>query len=179
MSRVDAGLTTSEIVKDVNILKVITWIQEAWRGVEDKTIKNCFEKCGFSQPDTRLYERVDEEFEELTRKHCPDTSIDDSVSFGDCIETCQHCCNVGSVAWREDLRVESIQAAIHGDARDEDIDSDDKDIDPDDDVDEDLLMDVESEEFTANNALEIFEKLQSFFESHHDHNHTFWLKATT
>ena len=54
--------------------------------------------------------------------------------------------------WREVLRVDSIQAAIHGDARDEDIDSDD-------DEDEDVLMDVESEEITAKNALEIFEKL--------------------
>ena len=87
MSRVDAGLTTSEKFKDVNILKVISWILEVWRGVEDKTIKDYFEKYGFSQTDTRLDERVDEEFEELIREICLDTSIDDFVSFGDCIET--------------------------------------------------------------------------------------------
>ena len=87
MSRVDAGLTTSEKFKDVNILKVISWILEVWRGVEDKTIKDYFEKYGFSQTDTRLDERVDEEFEELIRELCLDTSIDDFVSFGDCIET--------------------------------------------------------------------------------------------
>ena len=76
------------------------------------------------------------------------------------------------------LRVESIQAAIHGDARDEDIDSDNDD-DNDDDDDEDELIDAESEEIIAKNALEIFEKLQSFVESQLDHNHTFRLKATT
>ena len=91
---------------------------------------------------------------------CLDTSIDDFVSFDDCIDTCQPCVYVESVAWCEELRVESIQAAIHGDARDEDIHSDD-----DDDDDEDVLMDVESEEITATNALEMLEKLQSFFES--------------
>ena len=69
--RVDAGLTVSKIVEDVNILKVISWIQEAWRGVEDKTIKNCFEKCGFTQPDSRLEESVDEEFEELISELAP------------------------------------------------------------------------------------------------------------
>ena len=55
--------------------------------------------------------------------------------------------------------MESIQAAIHGDARDEDIDLDE------DDDDEDMLMDVESEKITTANILTMLEKLQSFFES--------------
>ena len=65
--------------------------------------------------------------------------------------------------------MESIQAAIHRDARDEDIDSDNKDTNSDDDENEDVLVDVESEEITAKNTIEIFEKLQSFFEGHHHH----------
>ena len=51
--------------------------------------------------------------------------------------------------------MESIQAAICGHVRDEDIDSDD------DSDDEDVLMDVESEKITTTNALEMLEKLQS------------------
>ena len=58
--------------------------------------------------------------------------------------------------------MESIQAAIHGDARDKDIDS------VHDDYHEDLLMDLKSEEISFTNALEMLEKLQqlqSLFES--------------
>ena len=90
---------------------------------------------------------------------CLDTSINDFVSFDDCIDTCQPCVYVESVAWCEELRVESIQAAIHRDARDKDIDSDE------DDDDEDMLMDVKSEKITTTNILTMLEKLQSFFES--------------
>ena len=39
--------TATKIIKDVTILKVIEWIQTSWADVSEKTIKNCFEKCGF------------------------------------------------------------------------------------------------------------------------------------
>ena len=51
-----AGMATSN---DVSILKVIEWIQKSWVEVNENTIKNCFEKCGFGKPDVVADETVD------------------------------------------------------------------------------------------------------------------------
>ena len=50
------GIATSN---DVTILKVIEWIQTSWAEVNENTIKNCFEKCGFGKPDVVADETVD------------------------------------------------------------------------------------------------------------------------
>ena len=59
--------TTTEIIKDVIILKNIEWIQTSWADVSEKNIKNCFEKCGFGNPIVETDEMVDHELEELLR----------------------------------------------------------------------------------------------------------------
>ena len=51
LARIDSvNPTATEIIKDVIILKVIKWIQTLWADVSKKTIKNCFGKCGFGNP---------------------------------------------------------------------------------------------------------------------------------
>ena len=66
LARIDSvNRTAREIIKDVTILKVIEWIQTSWADVNEKTIKNCFEKCGFGNPNVVADETVDYEFEEL------------------------------------------------------------------------------------------------------------------
>ena len=57
--------TTTEIIKDVIILKVIEWIHASWADVSEKTIKNFFGKCGFGNPNAVADKTVDHEFEEL------------------------------------------------------------------------------------------------------------------
>ena len=32
------------------MLKFIEWIQTSWANAREKTIKNCFEMCGFGNP---------------------------------------------------------------------------------------------------------------------------------
>ena len=46
VSRIDTGKTASDIVKEVDVLRAIQWIQQAWDEVSELTITKCFEKCG-------------------------------------------------------------------------------------------------------------------------------------
>ena len=39
--------TATEMVKKVDILKAVRWINEAWSMVSEDTIQKCFQKCGF------------------------------------------------------------------------------------------------------------------------------------
>ena len=49
--RVDDNKRASDIINEINILKVIGWVKSAWREVTSDTIKHCFEKCGFPTDD--------------------------------------------------------------------------------------------------------------------------------
>lgn len=40
--------TGPEIIKDVNVLQAIHWIDRAWRETEISTIEKCFTRCGFN-----------------------------------------------------------------------------------------------------------------------------------
>ena len=46
LARVNEKKSASEIVKSLNVLQAIQWVQESWKDVTNATIKNCFEKCG-------------------------------------------------------------------------------------------------------------------------------------
>ena len=44
-SKVDKQTNAAEIAKEVDILKAIRWIQEAWVSVSKDRIHMCFHKC--------------------------------------------------------------------------------------------------------------------------------------
>ena len=44
ISRINDKKTATEIVKEVDILKAIRWISEAWSMVSEDTIQKCFKK---------------------------------------------------------------------------------------------------------------------------------------
>ena len=46
LARIREYASTRQIVKGVDVLVAIRWIQEAWKEVSNSTIKNCFEKRG-------------------------------------------------------------------------------------------------------------------------------------
>ena len=47
VSRIENGEKASEIIQDVNIAKVIHWVQMAWKDMSIDTIIYWFQKCGF------------------------------------------------------------------------------------------------------------------------------------
>ena len=66
IARINDDLTTSEIAKDIDIFRVITWVADSWKEVSVGTIKNCFAKCGITdQIGQDEDDLVDEEFNSL------------------------------------------------------------------------------------------------------------------
>ena len=68
ISRVDKQTTAAEIAKEVDILKAIRWIQEAWVSVREYTVRNCFQKCGFTDETCAEVDTNDEEFASLVKE---------------------------------------------------------------------------------------------------------------
>lgn len=44
----DKSKCGSELLKNINILQAIYWINHSWQEVETSTIQKCFAKCGFT-----------------------------------------------------------------------------------------------------------------------------------
>ena len=78
-----------EIIKDVFILKVIEWIQTSWVDVSEMTIKNCFEKCSFSNPNVVADKKVDHEFEESLQELSSDVTVEEFLEFDNGVDTCE------------------------------------------------------------------------------------------
>lgn len=158
VSRIDANQTASDIVGEITILKVISWIQEAWAGVQASTIKHCFEKCGFGEPNTVRCTQSDEtddaEFDELLKELGGDTSVDEFVDFDTDAPTCQPDYDTESVSWRDDLRFHCIQSVINKGIPEEDSNSE---------SDEEFV--TEPDNVTSIQALDMLEKIRCFFES--------------
>ena len=62
-------------IDSITILKVIEWIQTSWADVSEKTIKSCFEKYDFGNPNVVADKTVDHEFEELLQELSSDVTV--------------------------------------------------------------------------------------------------------
>ena len=102
--------TATEIIKDVTILKVIKWIQTSGTDVSEKSIKNCFEKSSFGNPNVVADETVDHGFEELLQEVSSDVIVEEFLEFDDCVDRCQPEVNTSCVDWREELLAKCIQS---------------------------------------------------------------------
>ena len=92
-------------------MKVIDQIQTSCADVSEKTIKNCFEKCGFGNANVVADETVDHEFEELLQELSSDATVEEFREFDDCVDKCDPPeMNTSSVDWREELRAKCIQS---------------------------------------------------------------------
>ena len=69
-------MSATQIVKGVDVLVAIRWLQEEWKEVTNLTIKNCFEKCGIKGDNERMKveENDDLEFEALVNEFTMDIS---------------------------------------------------------------------------------------------------------
>ena len=55
-------------MKEMDVLKAIRWVKEAWNQVDEETIRKCFQKCGFIPEvceEIESNDQIDTEFEEL------------------------------------------------------------------------------------------------------------------
>ena len=81
--------------------------------MSEKTIKNCFEKSSFGNPNVVADETVDHEFEELLQELSSDVTVEEFLEFDDCVDTCEPEVNTSSVDWREELRAKCIQSVTN------------------------------------------------------------------
>ena len=154
ISRVDENMRAPDIIKAVDILKVIGWVKSAWEEVPPDTIKHCFEKCGFPTEDyAAVSSDFDEEFQTLFNEISVDCSIDEYLDADNSTATCEEVDN-NKVDWRKTLRQECVDEVVNG--KEETIDSD---LDDEDDANESSSSDAT---VTAKEALYLLDKVQLF-----------------
>ena len=101
--------TASQIVKEVCVLKAITWLQTAWKSVVPKTIKHWFKKCGFDIGNTSVVnEEIDTEFQELFAQISDETTTDEYIDFDFETVTSEPAVNTQNVDWTQESCERSI-----------------------------------------------------------------------
>ena len=113
LARVNEKKSASEIVKSLNVLQTIQWVQESWKDVTNATIKNCFEKFGIVKRHEELTEVEDEddlEFAALVREFTPDISASEYVNFDADLQASEPMINNQEIGWRERAREDAINA---------------------------------------------------------------------
>ena len=81
--RIQEDASATQIVKGVDVLVAIRWLQEAWKEVTNLTIKNCFEKCGIKGDNELMEVEEDDdlEFEALVKEFTADISAAEYANF--------------------------------------------------------------------------------------------------
>ena len=83
LARIQEDASAMQIVKGMDLLVAIQWLQEAWKEVTNLTIKNCFEKCGI-KGDNELMEVGEDddlEFEALVKEFTTGISAAEYANF--------------------------------------------------------------------------------------------------
>ena len=112
LSRIREDTSATQIVKGVDVLAAIRWLQEAWKEVTNLTIKNCFEKCGIKGDDElmEIQEDDDLEFEALVREFTTDISAAEYTNFDENVQASEPMINEFEIDWRQRVREDSINA---------------------------------------------------------------------
>ena len=112
LSRIREDTSATQIVKGVDVLAAIRWLQEAWKEVTNLTIKNYFEKCGIKGDDELMEGQEDDdlEFEALVRELTTDISAAEYANFDENVQASEPMINEFEIDWRQRVRENSIHA---------------------------------------------------------------------
>ena len=112
LARIQEDASTTQIVKGVDVLVAIRWIQEAWKEVSNSTIKNCFEKCGIKGDIELMEVKKDDnlEFECLVKEFTTDISAVEYANFDANVPASEPMINEFEIDWRQRVRDDSIKA---------------------------------------------------------------------
>ena len=83
LARIQEGASATQIVKGVDVLVAIRWLQEAWKEVTNLIIKSCFKKCGMKGDNELMEVEEDDdlEFEALVKEFTADISAAEYANF--------------------------------------------------------------------------------------------------
>ena len=132
--------------------------------MSESTIKNCFEKFGFSKPGVMADETGDHEFDEFLQELCSNATVEEFLEFDDCVDTCEPVVNTLPVDWRQELRAECIQSVINPNAESE-YDGSELEEDVDDAIEINTKPAVNTGIASA-----MLDKLQFFFDENDEKN---------
>ena len=112
LARIQEDASTTQIVKGVDVLVAIQWIQEVWKEVSNSTIKNCFEKCGIKGDNELMEVEKDDdlEFEALVKEFTTDISAVEYANFDANVSASEPMINEFEIDWRQWVRDGSIKA---------------------------------------------------------------------
>ncbi|XP_057303197.1 tigger transposable element-derived protein 6-like [Hydractinia symbiolongicarpus] len=112
LARIQENKSATEIIKSVDILMAIQWVQDAWKEVTNLTIKNCLEKCGVVQGESELMEDQEDdlEFEALVKELTEDMSAAEYIDFDADVPASEPRINELEINWRHQIREASINA---------------------------------------------------------------------
>ena len=102
LARIQEDASAIQIVKGVDVLVAIQWLQEAWKKVTNLTIKNCFEKCGI-KGDNELMEVEDDdlELEALVKEFNTDISAAEYANFDENVPASKPMISEFEIDWRQ------------------------------------------------------------------------------
>ena len=112
LARIQEDAFTRQIVKGVDVLVAIRWLQEVWKEITNLTIKNCFKKCG-TEVDNKLMEVENDddlEFEALVKEFTTDISAAEYTNFGENVPASESIINEFEIDSRQRVREDSINA---------------------------------------------------------------------
>ena len=122
----DDNKRASNIINEINILKVIGWVKSALREVTPDTIKHYFEKCGFPTDDyVATAQDSDEEFEIFNEisKNC---SIEEYVEVNNTLAASKEV-DISKIYWREKLQNECFEKVLNVETANSDLEDEDED----------------------------------------------------
>ena len=132
--------------------------------MSEKTIKTCFEKCGFGNPNVVADKTVHHEFEEHLQELSSHITVEEFLEFDDCVDKCGPEVSMSSVDWREELRAKCIQLVTN------------QSVDPGsncfefEDSEEDAMEIDSKSAVNSGETLAMLDKLQVFFEENDAEN---------
>ena len=123
LARIQEDASTTQIVKDVDILVAIRWIQEAWKEVSNLTIKDCFEKCDIKGDNELLEVEKDDdlEFEALVKEFTTDISAVEYANFDANVPASEPMINEFEIDWLQQVRDDSIKAIQNREIRNDQV----------------------------------------------------------
>ena len=174
ISRIDNGKKASEIIQRVDLLHCMRWVNQAFEQITQDTIKDCFEKCGFSEV-CLLAEEPDEKFENLLKTLPIDVMPDEYASYGNGVDTSEIPINVQKKGWEDILHKQCIEK-VNAVPDKIGISSDDSDLEDNDHIE---TIEKENPEISFVAALQMLDQLHDFASSFADEEMQYQLATNT
>ena len=144
LARILEDASATQILKGVDVLLVIWWLQESWNKVTNLTIKNCFKKCGIKGYNElmKVEEDDDLKFTALVKEFTADISAAEYVNFNKNIPASELMINEFEINWQQQVREDSINAIQNPEIASDQVEKildDDRSNDKNDELEQEIM----------------------------------------